>query len=491
MTRIVKWAWVSFGVFLMGTASEGAAPAPSRQGEALYKEQCSICHGAEGKGDGSAAEFLFPKPRNFTTGTFKVRSTPSGSPPTDQDLLNTVTQGMPGSAMPGFSFLSKGDRLALVSHVKRLANLQEKPEGTIAVSSPPAATPETLAQGKKLYREMKCWECHGDEGRADGPSTGTLKDDSGEAILANDFTRGIYKGGGTLSDIVFRFATGMDGTPMPSYEDSLKEPERWALARYVKSLAGPKVAVQPTTGTVVVKRVSGPVPTDTMDPAWGKVPAVPVPLMLLWQRNEAAADEVSVKALHNGKEIALLLEWKDEEVSTRFRRDRHFADAAAVMFSLAPQVPLSRQAHFAMGEKKKPVNIWYWALDRRMDLVGVEPPVQPAFARGPALVAGWGSGNAASVPLRPSAIVEDLNAEGFGTLTAQPRADQNVNGSGFYAAGRWRVVFTRDLRSRGALDAPLEPGRAIPVAFAVWNGSAEDRDGQKAVSTWYRLVLAR
>ncbi|MBI1864423.1 MAG: c-type cytochrome [Nitrospirae bacterium] len=231
MTRIVKWAWVSFGVFLMGTASEGAAPAPSRQGEALYKEQCSICHGAEGKGDGSAAEFLFPKPRNFTTGTFKVRSTPSGSPPTDQDLLNTVTQGMPGSAMPGFSFLSKGDRLALVSHVKRLANLQEKPEGTIAVSSPPAATPETLAQGKKLYREMKCWECHGDEGRADGPSTGTLKDDSGEAILANDFTRGIYKGGGTLSDIVFRFATGMDGTPMPSYEDSLKEPERWALAR--------------------------------------------------------------------------------------------------------------------------------------------------------------------------------------------------------------------------------------------------------------------
>ncbi|MBI1864422.1 MAG: hypothetical protein HYR98_01575 [Nitrospirae bacterium] len=144
-----------------------------------------------------------------------------------------------------------------------------------------------------------------------------------------------------------------------------------------------------------------------------------------------------------------------------------------------------------MGEKKKPVNIWYWALDRRMDLVGVEPPVQPAFARGPALVAGWGSGNAASVPLRPSAIVEDLNAEGFGTLTAQPRADQNVNGSGFYAAGRWRVVFTRDLRSRGALDAPLEPGRAIPVAFAVWNGSAEDRDGQKAVSTWYRLVLAR
>ena len=240
----------------------------------------------------------------------------------------------------------------------------------------------------------------------------------------------------------------------PSYEDSLKEPERWALARYVQSLAGPKVAVQPSTGTVVVKRVSGPVRATQWIRHGGKVPAVPVPLMLLWQRNERAADEVLVKALHNGKEIAFLLEWKDEEVSTRFRRDRHFADAAAVMFSLAPNLPFAGRRTLPWGKEESGQHL----------VLGAGPADGPR-RRGASRLAGFrarsGTRRLGGVrvmrprsPLRPSAIVEDLNAEGFGTLTAQPRADQNVNGSGFYAAGRWRVVFAPTFAQR---DARREP----------------------------------
>ena len=254
----------------------------------------------------------------------------------------------------------------------------------------PEATAGTLAQGKQLYREMKCWECHGDEGRADGPSTSTLKDDwgrlSSRMTLPAGSTRGrnslrhrpsLCHGDGRDADALLRrFAQGAGALGAGS-------------VRAVPG--GSEGGGSAVHGNGCGEESRGPSPSDAMDPAWGKVPAVPVPLMLLWQRNERAADEVLVKALHNGKEIAFLLEWKDEEVSTRFRRDRHFADAAAVMFSLAPNLPLSRQAHFAMGEKKKAVNIWYWALDRRMDLVGVEPPAQPGFARGPVLAAGRGS----------------------------------------------------------------------------------------------------
>lgn len=507
------------GVLSLDAAFVEATPETLRQAEALLKKQCAVCHGPEGKGDGPAADFLFPKPRNFTAGTFKLRSTPSGSPPTDQDLFRTITHGMPGSAMPGFSFLSEKERWALVTLVKKLAGISEKPERTIPVPPEPSVTAAIVAQGKELYQKMKCWECHGFEGRGDGPKASELLDDWGFPDPPNNFTRGIFKGGGRPSDIYLRFTTGLDGSPMPSFEDSLNEAEGWALVHYVKSLAGPKVAIQPTTGTVVAKKVSGPLPKDALDPLWSKVPGTTIPLMRLWQREEGA-DAVSIKAVHNGKEIVFLLEWEDWEVNSSFIRHQDFTDAAAIMFSLSPEKPLSEQPHFTMGEKGGPVNLWYWRLDRQMDLAGFQDiervypgmvsddyqleaqrypretggpshlPVTSAPAHDPVFITGWGSGNLLSIPMRPSAV-EDLNAQGFGTLTAQPLTDQNVKGQGIYVAGKWKVVFTRHLRSKGPFDVQLKAGGKFPVAFAVWDGSKGDRDGQKAVTTWYVLGLEK
>ena len=100
---------VFFSLFIW-TVAQGAAPPKVtadllKEGVTLFEKQCAICHGTDGKGDGRAAVFLFPKPRNFTDGLFKIRTTPGGFPPTNQDLFNTITNGMPGSAMPGFAFL--------------------------------------------------------------------------------------------------------------------------------------------------------------------------------------------------------------------------------------------------------------------------------------------------------------------------------------------------------------------------------------------------
>lgn len=469
--RIYNYLGIGFALTMVFISFQAGAQVQPKEtpellslGKMVYKQQCAVCHGAEGKGDGDSADYLFPRPWDITSGKFKIRSTPTGQLPTEGDLFKTITNGIPGSAMPSWKFLAEKERWALLYYIKSLdERFKTWPRKAISKGTPPAFTLQLLAKGKQVYDDMECAKCHGLSGRGDGPSANELTDDFGYPAPPNDFTRGIYKGGGERGDIYLRFTTGMSGTPMPSYEESLNEEERWALVYFVKALAGPKVAVQPSAGTIVAKRVSGPLPQVALDPRWDKIPATTIPLMLLWQRNTEAADELSVRAMHNEREIAFLLEWGDWQESTRSRRDIDFTDAAAIMFSLSPQLPLSKQAHFAMGEKGKPVNIWYWGLDRQMNLVGG----------------------------RPSAIAEDLNAEGFGTVTAQSRPDQNVNGYGLYAAGRWRVIFTRQLRSKGQLDAQLKLGSTVPVAFAVWNGSQEDRDGQKAVSTWYKLELRR
>ena len=52
------------------------------------------------------------------------------------------------------------------------------------------------------------------------------------------------------------------------------------------------------------------------------------------------------------------------------------------------------------------------------------------------------------------------------------------------------MQFTRAL-SGDANSVHLAPGNRIPVAFAVWNGSAGDRDGKKSVTIWQELLLEK
>ncbi len=209
-----------------------------KRGKTLFNRYCAFCHGKKGDGNGQAGYVLFPKPRDFTAGLFKVRTTPTGEPPTDEDILNIIKYGMPGSSMPSFIETREGDMKAIVKYVKVLAEITEEPERVIKPGTPPEVTPEILAKGKEVYKAMKCWKCHGHEGRGDGPSAFTTKDDWGDIAPPNPFIKNIYKGGGSPVDMYMRFTTGMDGSPMPSYEDSLNNEERWAVIYYNYSLAG-------------------------------------------------------------------------------------------------------------------------------------------------------------------------------------------------------------------------------------------------------------
>ena len=191
------------------------------QGRDTYRSACAPCHGILGDGQGPAARSISPKPRDFTAGVFKFRTTPSGALPSDSDLFRTVSDGVPGTWMPAWEeLLSENQRWAVVAYLKTLVpDYEFEFEEDAPLLLPSAAAPGASANdGRFVYLALKCWECHGMKGRGDGPSAGTLEDDWGRSIKPYDFTRGDYKGGALPEDVYRTLRTGLSGTPMPAYE---------------------------------------------------------------------------------------------------------------------------------------------------------------------------------------------------------------------------------------------------------------------------------
>jgi cytochrome c oxidase cbb3-type subunit I/II len=227
-------------------AREAEDEALRQRGRAVYARRCVGCHGADGDGNGPAATFLTPRPRDFTAGVFKFRSTPSGALPTDDDLFRTVSRGIRWTAMPPWHELPAADRRAAIAFIKTFSDRwKERPEPAVALGPPPAPSPALLSRGQELYVQAKCAECHGETGRGDGPSAGQLKDDFGHAIRPTDLARGQFKGGATVTDLYRTMTVGLDGTPMPSFADSMTDEERWAISYHVLSLSAWK---DPLTG---------------------------------------------------------------------------------------------------------------------------------------------------------------------------------------------------------------------------------------------------
>ncbi len=215
----------------------GADPALKAAGKKIYMRECAACHGVEGDGAGPGAYILNPRPRNLQLGVFKLRSTPTGENPTDQDLFKTITRGissMAGAMMPSFQELPAKDRWALVTYVKAVAGI-DKAGKPIDLPTKPRSF--DLALGRQVYERLQCAACHGVDGLGDGTSSLTLKDAQKRRIWAPDLSRGQFKGGAMPRDIYTRISTGLDGTPMPAYASKAKPNEIWALSGYVLSLS--------------------------------------------------------------------------------------------------------------------------------------------------------------------------------------------------------------------------------------------------------------
>lgn len=209
------------------------------KGAVVYKRFCIGCHGELGDGEGENAQWIDPKPRNFTLAVFRCRSTPTGTLPMDKDLYDTIGRGMLNSNMPQWRPLTDQDRADLTAYVKHFSPkwLSEKPGTPIVIPPEPQVTADRIKTGQALFQKLECWKCHGVTGRGNGPSADTLTDDQNRPIKPFNFhDSNRFKCGSTDAEMYKDFMTGLDGSPMPSFVDTVKPDEAWDLVFYLRTL---------------------------------------------------------------------------------------------------------------------------------------------------------------------------------------------------------------------------------------------------------------
>ena len=401
-------------------------------GKITYQKRCVFCHGDKGRGDGPSAVDMDPRPRDFVSAEYKIRSSPLGSLPSDEDLYQVIAKGMAGTAMAGWEgVLGAGEIREVVQYVKSLSDrfAREAPPKEMGIEKAAGnAASRNTTEGQRLYKEMRCFLCHGSDGRGDGPITNTLRLEWGLPFRARNLTQSwTFKGGSSLGAIYRTISTGLNGTPMGSYAAYLSVDERRSLARYVASLFR-----DTQIGTDVVIRaelLEGELPVKPDDPRWNATAPVEIPLgaqIVVGAPSRwwvPTANSITAKALYREARIALRLEWDDP---TNIQSEI-FTDGVAVKFPSESRRG-AEKPHFIIEGSPLPLNIWRW--------------------------------NATTETRQGD--VEDAPGS---------------NSSALWKNGRWSVVIS------GA--APDQDFSSI--SFSVWDGSNRERDTAKAVSTWYYL----
>lgn len=483
----------------------GIRRSPLQRGASLYAQHCASCHGAGGAGDGALAALVHPLPRNFTAGMFKLRSTASGTP-TDEDLYGVLTNGMGGGSMPSFAFLPEESRRDLVEYVKQLSRkeeggktvawFEETPAGSsIPVPGKPLFDAALAAAGREVYAKMDCANCHGPEGLGDGPQSAGMKDSWGGSTKPRNLREEPFIGGDSADAIYHRIAAGIGGTTMLAYPDSrLPAKDRWALVAWIRAMreeAGTLGKGMPSgEGGLVAKPSAGPLPARVDDPAWAEAEPRMMALNPTW-RAGATSWGATVRALHDGKEIAFLLEWGNGHPVSRERDVQDYTDRAALQFGMK-----ERPGFIGMGDPLRPVNLWLWhptgaepGADRKAFVAASHPGMKADLYpdAGNLYASAEMAGNPAAA-LEPHRF-EEANAQGPGTLTLQKQEEQGLSGDAGWKDGVWRLVLRRAMAPGKGGDADLTPGRRVPFAVAVWDGRNDQRGGQKNVSTWHTLEI--
>lgn len=433
---------------LVSVGEASAQAGDANAGKAVYERKCLLCHGEKGDGKGPAAELLRPAPRDFTSGLYKIRST-ANKTPADKDVFDVLTHGMPGTSMPAWSVLPEKDRSNLVAYLKTLAadkfkdapKKQELPKDV-------ASSAESIKRGKEMYEAIECNKCHGTEGRADGPSRPELKDEWGHPIAPANLTkRWTFRGGGGRQNIATRLATGVLGTPMPSFIDSVEKPEDiWHLTNFIASL-GPE---SPAYATLVTgSSVKDAIPDDPNAEFWRKIPGQNIPLMgqvISDPRNfNPAIDLLSIRIAYNDKEIAFHLTWDDPTQSQPDGKEV-FADAVSLQFP--PLVGSgSERPYFLMGDDSEAVYLLRWESGKAVE----------ATANGPAKI--------------------------------KPIQGSEATAQGVFHHGQYRVVLKRPMASKDPARLTFRPGVFTPIAFQAWDGGAGETGTKMSLTSWYYLRL--
>jgi DMSO reductase family type II enzyme heme b subunit len=464
-------------------AQTASAQQAESTGQRVYDRWCASCHGVDGRGDGVAAAYMLPRPRDFTRGIYQIRSTASGELPTDADLRRVIDDGMPGTTMPGWKgTLSQAERTAVLEHIKGFSAFfaQGPAPEPLRIGRAPRASADDIAEGRAFYESIECWKCHGQAGRGDGDSAPTQTDDDGVPIRPADLTEPWrFNGGHTVADIYRTLLTGLDGTPMPSFGDLIDAgfittEQLWNVAHYVRSL-GPEQL--PRVREVVRARQTETLPTQPADAAWDDVARYYIPLVgQVIARGRwfaPSVDGVWVQALHDGTDMALRLVWNDPsrspaaawapwreavldamEPKETSLPDGDLPDAIAIQFPRVPPTGMARP-YFLFGDARDPVYLWHWQ----------------------------------STP----ETVTELTARGIERQEPITGGGARVTASAHFEDGQWQLLLRRALNvsdgAAGAERLDFATGQTIPFALFAWDGDNGEAGTRGAISTWYFIHL--
>jgi DMSO reductase family type II enzyme heme b subunit len=506
--RFVLIAILALLVGIAGCGGDGedesVGTGNASNGKAVYMKRCAQCHGDKGEGDGPAAGTMLPRPRIFKGNKFyKFKTTPTGKLPTDRDLYNVITKGIPGTSMPGFETLPDQERWDLVAFIKTMSpdfsdpdEIKEAKKMDVFREDPPELSDEEkkewIEAGRKLFTDKKntttqCFSCHGPSGRGNGPDWAVKFDNWNDVVgkqagskpskpeergktpivPANLSNPELLRNGRAAKDIFRTITTGIGGTPMASYEETVSKEERWKLAYYIESLGPAKK--EKRDDKVVAVRVDA-VPTAADDKAWEKAPVarfktapnIIEPPRLFWP----SVAFVNVQAVYSSDELALRIQWDDRSESkgtdtTKKYNDRDHTiyvqgtghpDQFDVQFPVKTDKTDTERPYFLMGDRKRPVNLWSWRGD--------------------------------------TGKVIERNAKGFAKQSIQPPKSQDLQGGVTFDDGRYTMIVSRSLKTGDALnDVQFEVGKFVPMAFSVWDGDRGELGQRRALTTWYWVYL--
>jgi DMSO reductase family type II enzyme heme b subunit len=498
----------------------------------VYQLRCAVCHGEKGAGDGPAAEFLEPRPRDFTRGLWKYKTSPGDLPPRDIDIFNTIQSGLVGTSMPGWSDMLADQQIgALVTLVKQFdtsgtwapkdARNEDfdkegrylKPNLRVITDEEPAKgrisySAESVALGKKVFEE-NCRKCHGQAGRGNITSGKFLEDDWGQRIWARDLTkpwtwrvteastdtersvRSESRRDDTIRNIYTRVSIGIRGTPMPAHgaadageKDAIAPENLWHVANYTYSLRsgttwpGERNLIEGVEWT-------GDLPSSVQDPAWERVPASTfrlVPNLIKGDRLFTPLnDAITVRVAYNERDIAFLLEVNDRTESRPGgpvmaqlpnKNEKMYSDGVAIQFpkeGAYATAPVEKPL-YRHGDGEHPTTIWYW------NAGSIEPPVEPRAML--------------------------LDAAGPDAKLAKREGGEDLVAQGEWQDGRWRVLMKRPRgdHAKSAQPTPgdnaaspadliFRKGRFIPVSFANWDGNNGEVGSRHTLTPWFWLLL--
>lgn len=521
----------------LGTDEQRAA------GKVVYDKYCSQCHGENGDGKGIAAPYLRPAPRDFTSGKFKIRSTPTGYLPTDADLEHSIRHGLPGTGMPAFPVLTDTELQDVIYYVKSFSPDFADPNAygqPIEIPEPPSFSEDSLETGFQTYVEIGCARCHGEEGRGDGRSAPTLRDDWGDFIAPADLTMPWnFRGGGSREDIYRSISTGLYGTPMAGFAEGLTEEQRWqivdwivAQARAVSGASGQERDPGQAPYGALVRAMPHSQGLDAIGPGgdlqaarelFADAPKTLFPVV--GQVMQPGRDfrpgtvAIGVQAIYDARDVAILVTWHNLTAET------DGSNAPDLAVPLQTQGVGFVEPGAEEGEGAEPSEAPAPAETGGGDFWGTAAP-QPAA---PSAADVFGTAAAAEVPGRPpgsdefsDAIAIQLPIErregvekpyflfgdpqypvelwfvdlahpeaklyegrGTGTLAlSDARPPEVLSG---YDKGEWAVVFKRPRRPvRGIA---FEEQRFVPIAFSVWDGFFRERGVKRGLTRWFYVYV--